>query len=397
MSKATVSYFFLQASEWALEGCLYCYSSVFLLSCGLNNTSIGFLLGIAVMLSFLGQIFLGEFFNLHGQASLRRFFLLGAIFLILSNFLLLTGLPDWLAILLFMICCLLLQIFPAFLNSAAMVEIQEGVPLNYGIGRGGGSLGYAVASSLMGSLVLSHGISSLFQSGLFLSGLFLISSVCFFHISSRLEKTEASGLSGNPPQAKTRFHPEFLTKYRRYSIVLVGVVLLMAGHTYMSNFIYQVVSSKGGNEASVGIASSIAAVCEFPLLFLFERIKRKLRCDSWLKLSCLLLTLKMALTLFASTLPLIYLSEILQAGYALFMVSSVYYAGNFIPREDTINGQSYLNAASTLGVLISLLSGGILIDFLGIPMLLGTGLLLLVSGSIIIFFSAEKEKNSGYR
>lgn len=390
MSKATVSYFFLQASEWALEGCLYCYSSVFLLSCGLSNTSIGILLGIAVALSFLGQIFLGEFFNLHGQASLRRFFLLGGIFLTLANFLLLMGMPGWLGILLFILCCLLLQVFPAFMNSAAMVEIQAGVPLNYGVGRGGGSLGYAVCASLMGSLILSRGTSAMFLCGLLLSVLFFISGICFFRVSSKLRIPGLMELPGKSSQSKTRFHPEFLMKYRRYSIVLLGTVLLMAGHTYMSNFIYQVVSSKGGNEASVGIASGIAAVCEFPVLFLFERVKKKLRCDSWFKLSCILLTLKMGLTLLASTLPLIYLSEIFQMGYALFMVSSVYYTGAFIPKKDTINGQSYLNAASTLGVLISLLSGGVIIDSFGIPTLLGVGLLLLTLGTGIIFLSAEK-------
>ncbi|MDO4345120.1 MAG: hypothetical protein Q4C50_09990 [Eubacteriales bacterium] len=397
MSRATVSYFFLQAGEWALEGCLYCYSSVFLLSCGLSNTFIGILLGIAVMLSFLGQIFLGEFFNLHGQASLRKFFLAGGLFLILSNFLLFLGLPNWLAILLFMLCCLLLQIFPAFLNSAAMVEIQSGVPLNYGVGRGGGSLGYALCASFMGSLILSRGVSAMFLCGLFLSVLFIISAVCFFYICARQRTCSPAKPSGKSAGAGAQFHPGFLKKYRRYSIILLGTVILMAGHTYMSNFIYQVVSSKGGNEASVGIASAIAACCEFPVLFLFGRMKGKLRCDSWFKLSCLLLTLKMGLTLLAPTLPLIYLSEVLQMGYALFMVSSVYYTGTLIPREDTISSQSYLNAASTLGVLISLLSGGVLIDSLGIPALLTAGLLLLSCGTLIIFLSAQKTEEKPQR
>ena len=36
----------MQGAEWAIDGCLYCYSSVFLLSCGLNNTLIGVLLSL---------------------------------------------------------------------------------------------------------------------------------------------------------------------------------------------------------------------------------------------------------------------------------------------------------------------------------------------------------------
>jgi PPP family 3-phenylpropionic acid transporter len=57
MSTITPSYSLMQGAEWAIDGCLYCYSSVFLLSCGLNNTSSS-PTGNCCRLSFWGQIFL---------------------------------------------------------------------------------------------------------------------------------------------------------------------------------------------------------------------------------------------------------------------------------------------------------------------------------------------------
>ncbi len=392
MSKVTISYSLMQGSEWALDSCLYCYSSVFLLSCGLSNTFIGIILGFAITLSFLGQIFFGELFNTRGQSALKCFFEIGGFILLVCNFLLLLGLPNWLSILLFIVCCLYIQLFPAFMNSAAMYEIQCGVHINYGAGRGSGSLGYGICTVLMGQLILIYGTPSMFLCGLLLSLLFFVSSRSFF-CSSRKERTsEPVDSSAALTRSSNGLRVSFVKKYPRYTIVLLGAALVMAGHTYMSNFIYQIVSSKGGNEASVGIASAIAACCEIPILFLFERIKHRLRCDSWLKLACLLMTFKMLLAFLASTLFLLNLSEILQLGYALFMVSSVYYTSSVIPKEDTINSQAYLNAASTLGVLLSLLSGGLIIDHRGVPALLFTGVLLLCAGSGIIFTAAHYSK-----
>jgi PPP family 3-phenylpropionic acid transporter len=123
-------------------------------------------------------------------------------------------------------------------------------------------------------------------------------------------------------------------------------------HLYV-NFIYQIVAFKGGNEEATGVASAIAACAEVPVLFLFGRVIGKLRCDQWLKLSCVLLTAKMLLAYFSGNLFLLQSTELLQLGYALFVVSSVYYTGAVIPHRDAISGQAYLNAASTLGVLLS--------------------------------------------
>ena len=154
----------MQGAEWAIDGCLYCYSSVFLLSCGLNNTLIGVLLGIAAGLSFWGQIFFGELLNRRGRRALRGFLLLGAGVLLADNLILLAGIPRGGAVPLFLINCLLLQLFPAFLNSAAMCEIQFGVPVNFGVGRGTGSLGYALCSVIVGRLLLRFGTSAMFLS-----------------------------------------------------------------------------------------------------------------------------------------------------------------------------------------------------------------------------------------
>ena len=392
MSNVTGAYSLMQAAEWGVDGCLYCYSSFFLLSCGLTNTNIGICMGVASIGSFFAQILFGEALNRQGRSGLRRFLLAAAGILLLGNVVLLLPIGRLLAVILFLAGCMLLTMFPAFLDAASMYELQRGVPVDFGIGRGTGSLGYAVCSALVGRLLLRFGTSSIFCTGAVLSAV-LIGGILWFFAAADQQIRDDYFLEV-PTQKKkesrsNRLNFTFLTAYPRYTVLLTGCVLLMMGHTYTSNFLYQIISHKGGDEGGMGLAAAIAACAEVPVLFLFGRISHRLRCDQWLKLSALLLILKMALGYWAAGTSSFLFSELFQSGYALYVVSSVYYTGAVIPHGDVINGQAYLHAASTLGVLLSLLTGGAILDYFGVQSLLFTGVIALVIGTVITFLGAE--------
>ena len=392
MSNVTRAYSLMQAAEWGVDGCLYCYSSLFLLSCGLTNTNIGICMGVASIGSFFAQILFGEALNRQGRSGLRRFLLAAAGSLLLGNVVLLLPIGRLLAVTLFLAGCMLLTMFPAFLDAASMYELQRGVPVDFGIGRGTGSLGYAACSALVGRLLLRFGIPSIFCTGAALSTV-LIGGILWFFAAADQQIGDEYFLEV-PIQEKKESRSNglnftFLTAYPRYTVLLTGCVLLMMGHTYTSNFLYQIISHKGGDEGGMGLAAAIAACAEVPVLFLFGRISHRLRCDQWLKLSALLLILKMALGYWAAGTSSFLFSELFQSGYALYVVSSVYYTGAVIPHGDVINGQAYLHAASTLGVLLSLLTGGAILDYFGVQSLLFIGIIALVIGTVITFLGAE--------
>lgn len=400
MSNVTGAYSLMQAAEWGVDGCLYCYSSFFLLSCGLTNTSIGVCMGLASVGSFFAQITFGELLNRQGRSGLRRFLLAAAGILLLGNVILLLPISRLPSVLLFLGGCMLLTMFPAFLDAASMYELQRGVPVDFGIGRGTGSLGYAACSALVGRLLLRFGTPSIFCTGAVLSTVLIGAILWFFAAADR--HTAADTPSAPPPQTEKAargggLNLTFLAAYPRYAVLLVGCVVLMMGHTYTSNFLYQIVSSKGGDEGGMGLAAAIAACAEVPVLFLFGRVCHRLRCDQWLKLSALLLTLKMALGYWAAGPSAFLVSELFQSGYALYVASSVYYTGAVIPHRDVISGQAYLHAASTLGVLLSLLTGGAILDHLGVQSLLLTGVAALAAGTVITFLGAEPVRLAGSR
>ena len=392
MSNVTGAYSLMQAAEWGVDGCLYCYSSFFLLSCGLTNTNIGICMGVASIGSFFAQILFGEALNRQGRSGLRRFLLAAAGILLLGNVVLLLPIGRLLAVTLFLAGCMLLTMFPAFLDAASMYELQRGVPVDFGIGRGTGSLGYAVCSALVGRLLLRFGTSSIFCTGAVLSTVLIGGILWFFAAADQRIGDDyfLEVLTQEKKESRSNgLNFTFLTAYPRYTVLLTGCVLLMMGHTYTSNFLYQIISHKGGDEGGMGLAAAIAACAEVPVLFLFGRISHRLRCDQWLKLSALLLILKMALGYWAAGTSSFLFSELFQSGYALYVVSSVYYTGAVIPHGDVINGQAYLHAASTLGVLLSLLTGGAILDYFGVQSLLFTGVIALVIGTVITFLGAE--------
>ena len=177
----------------------------------------------------------------------------------------------------------------------------------------------------------------------------------------------------------------FLTTYPRYTMVLLGCTLLIMGQTSTTNFWYQVVCAKGGDERGMGLAVAAAACMEVPVLFLFSRFSHKLRSDQWLKLSAVVMSIKAVTVLLAGGMPSFLFAQLFQTGYALYLVGSVCYTDVAIPHRDLISGQAYIHAAATLGSLLSLLIGGVILDYFGVTVLLLVGAATLLCGSAIVF------------
>lgn len=377
MKTLTPAFALMQGAVWAACGSIYGYSSVYLLSCGLSNTAIGLLLGGTIGLCFLCQMLAGEALNRRGRRALRTF-LTGCALCMAGLCLLLFFLPPGGAsVPLFLAVCLLIQLLPAIINSAGMYEVQLEAALNIGVGRGAGSLGYAVCTVAVGRL-LETDLKGMFAAGILLSAALAAGSLWFYRRAAlRPEDTPA-------PAPKGGADPRFLQSYPRYAFFLTGVVLVMLGHTFVSNYLYQIVDFKGGDELDTGIAGAVAAVSELPALFAFSWLIRRRWCGLWLKLSGGVLLVKLLATLWAPSVPGVWASELLQAGYGLLTISGIYYAGQAVPHRDAIGAQAYLGAASTLGMFFSLLLGGAVIDRLGVPSLLLAGALSAGAGLLIL-------------
>ena len=130
-------------------------------------------------------------------------------------------------------------------------------------------------------------------------------------------------------------------------------------------------------------------------MFFFTAVVKKIRCDLLLLLSCLCMTLRLALTLFLPGAVGLYAAQVTQMlGYALFAVSTVYYVGTVVPKRNVVKGQTYLGTTNTLGCLLAWALGGALIDAVGVEKMLIACIALSAAGLLLVLVNLQKVKKT---
>ena len=90
----------------------------------------------------------------------------------------------------------------------------------------------------------------------------------------------------------------------------------------------------------------------------------------------------------APTAGWVYAAQLFQTvGYALYSISSVFYARAVIGPEETVRAQSYLSATSTIGSLVGLSAGGVLCQAFGAQFMLLTAAAAALLGAVILLFA----------
>ena len=266
-----------------------------------------------------------------------------------------------------------------------MESINQGHNLNFGIARGMGSVAYAALSYVLGIITSRTGITAV-PVCIMIVTLVLMGCLALFPFTK-----SSSVPTGDNSKKQTSNPLQFLRKYKRFTIVLAGCILIYLGHVLLNSFTFQIVQSKGGGSSEMGTATAIAAMSELPTLFLFGYMLKKARCDIWFRLTGIFFTLKSLGSLLAPNMTVFYGIQIFQMlGWGLMAAASVYYVNSIMDAEDAIKGQAYITMTYTLGSVIGAFLGGALIDFSGVNTMLLFATISTAVGAVIIFFGAEK-------
>ena len=154
----SVRYGTIQGCYWMGYAALMGYASVYLLEKGFTNTQIGLLTAVGCIVSAVLQPALASYADRPESPSVRTM-LLGAnlIQLVLIISLAATAESSSMVarILLYGASITMLMLMIPFVNSLGMETIRQGEELDYGIGRGMGSVAYAIASWLVGREILA--------------------------------------------------------------------------------------------------------------------------------------------------------------------------------------------------------------------------------------------------
>ena len=390
--KANACYMLMHFAMWSIYSILMTYATNFLGGHGISPSIISVFLGVTAAASCLLQIVSGEMVNRIAKLKMYAVFFGVNAFLAAGCAMMAGG--DAVAVVGMVIAATLAQSLPAFSNSVGMAAIAKGAPVNYSIARGLGSISYAASAMFMGSLIEKFGIIAIPVGGLIMTVLLTV-SVAWFHVG-----VEKSLPEDAPTVSGEKQKDNFFAKNPRYSVFLIGAVLLCMSHFLLCTFMEYIITQfhpgeltdavKGAIASEQGIATSISGYVELPVMFGFAWLAKKIRCDKLLRFAAIMFIAKALGLYLAGSVGLVYAAQATQiVGYGLYAISSVTYAGKVVSGEDAVRAQSYLASTITAGSVIAMSTGGVMCDLLGVKVMLLVSTAAAVAGAAVVFFSTR--------
>ena len=368
------------------------YASVYLLSKGFSNSTIGIILSLCSILAVFMQPALASFADNHKNIEIRKIInTIVAIAIILSVALLVIPTNQTLIFILIVAIFSLETTIMPLINTLAFIFEKYGIQINFGIARGLGSVAYALTSMALGYIVEWFSPDLLPICYVVFNALLFI-VVHLFVLPKNAQIVNADEESETEAEVQENVSLlKFSSKYKKFIVFLLGFVLVYFAHTIINNFFIQIITNVGGNSSDMGNAVFLAAMLELPTMAYFTKLSQKVNCGTLIKASIVLFLAKHAITYLATNMVMIYIAQVLQMGaYALFIPASVYYVNCKVDNKDIVKGQSFVTTSMTMSGVFANIIGGILLDAVGVSEVLLIGVILSLIGAVIVLFTVEK-------
>ena len=356
-------YIAMQMGFWAMFAAIVAYQTALLLERGFTNGEAGLMTSVRCLAGIVFQPLLGGFADRHPGVPLKG---IVGVSLALS---LAAGVWYWAepamglaqtALVWVVIGGLGVSSYP-LMDAMAVQFINDGVPIRYSLGRGLGSLAYAVVCVLLGLQVGRWGVETTLATFLLLTAaeIALVFTYPTWHPKAPAEGRAAA----ERPQSAL----SLLRSSPRFTLMLAGVLFGLTAVLPLSNFLVNVILSRGGTAADLGLAMFLMGGFELPAAFLFPKLLRRLGSGRILVLSMAFCTLKGVALLLTWNLAGVLLCQPLQMlGYGLFTPASVYFVNESVPPADRVRGQTIMMVASNgLGGMLGGMLAGFTLDLGG--------------------------------
>ena len=379
----TFRYSLHQMAYWAAVAGVVSFASAYLLAKGFTAGQVGVLLAAGNLLSCTAQPLLAARADRSGGKTVFRMTLgltlAAAVCFAVPELL---ALPRWAFGGLYLLGVFATDAMIPLMNAISVACNAAGRPVNYGFGRGMGSLAFSGAALAVGGAMSRLGAGWMIWISVALLGLNALIVAGYPPVeaaAAERQRTESCSLG------------VFVRRYRWYCVSLTGVTLLAMFHAMTENYLIEVVRPLGGDSGSVGVALFIATWVELPVLLWFDRLHRRLGDVRLLKTAAVCFVAKAVALLLAPSVPAIYAIELLQATtYAFLSPTQLYYANARVGREDMVKGQAFITAAYTLGCAAGNFAGGQLLQYFGVRTMLASGVGMALTGAVILFLTVDR-------
>lgn len=380
---------------YSMMASMFAFVSVFLLDKGFNNSTIGIVLALTSFFTIAFQTMFADYLDKNKEAKVQNLSSIVILIIAVSSIILYYVSVPLLILAIVVFSFSIAKAVTPLLNSMAFLYNDHGLYINYGIGRGVGSVAYASMTMVLGYVVkiTTPEILPLFYSGFALFFLLFIRKYDLTEKDQRLLRAENKHIvtKANLGSASSdRTLLEFAKKYNKLILLMLGVVFLFFGHVIANNFLIQIVTPLGGDSSVMGIAIFIAAGMEFPVIMGFDKLSRRIPVHRLLKISAVFFLAKHLLTFLAPNVFVIYLAQALQVGaFGIAYPAFVQYTKDKVAITDLVKGQSLFANAMALSNVLASFTGGILLDSLGVSNTLFIAVITTVIGLVIVFLTVE--------
>ncbi|NLU24236.1 MAG: MFS transporter [Clostridiales bacterium] len=379
-----------QGALWAGFAIIWGFLSVVLLHYGFTGSQIGIISSISLLLSIFVQPPLAALADRSIRITSRymTIFLASvglAACLVLWLF---AGQRSTLIAVLFIVIGIVITVIPPFMNTMAMEFVLNGIPLNFGMGRGVGSFFYGLSVLIGGFLIEKYDprlVMPLFL--VFFSTLILVVYL-FRHLPDRPREPDSG--------EHVLTNLQLIRQYPRYALTLVACAFLMAGHSPVCTYMNFVVEKAGGGASAMGTALAIAAFMELPAMSLFETFKKHFSVFGLFRFCAAMFVVRNLIFLAASSVAVIYINPVLNFfEYGIFLPATVYYVSAAIDGANQVKGQALIHtAAAGVGSAFGALCSGLLLDRAGVSGMLIFTTLCSAVGFGIIWISTRRRKEA---
>lgn len=373
-------YTLMQTSYWGIFCALNGYAALYLDGKGFTAGQTGMLLALANIMAAFLQPMVAAKADKPGRFALKELIIsIGLASALASVLLCITGMDFWIVSILFCVAVVTNQILQPLVNAVSMYYLNRGEKINFGFARGIGSVAYAGVSYLIGLFAGQAGVIVIPLFVVILSILFITMAFSFQIHGDSADERRTDEKDGKGSLA-------VFSEYKTFSVFLAGIMVMFIFHFMTNTYMFQMIQSAGGSSKDMGLAVSIAAVCEIPVMIFFSKIVERIRVETLLRIAGIGWLIKAVAFCFCTSVAGIYMTQVLQIlAFGIYVPASVYYANQTMDEGSKVKGQAMVTTAFTIGSVLGNLLGGKLIDWYGVHQMLVAGAGCTLVGAVLFF------------
>lgn len=354
------------------------FLSAYYAKSGLNAVEIGTLLTIGPIVAIFIQPFWAIISDKTGQRKLILcLVILGSGFSLFSYY-------AGHSFLSFFIAATLLATFVTSivpLNDALTLRLAKKNHLDFSIIRMGGTVGFAIVVIIAGAIIKKT------PNIQFVLGFFGFMTLLFF--VSRLPKDEKEENkkqeSSSPSTVGKKFGFFHIFNSKQVYFMLAFAFITQVGLSFHGSFMGVYALKLGLNEDMIAVINCCAALSEIPVLFMMNRLMRKISTIKLIAASSMLLGFRMFIVTSGGIGSVIFAQFLHGLTFMTVYYSIAVYISQEVKSQNLSKGQSILTIVQTgIGSIIGNIVGGILVDQFGLVLAYRYMGSLIISGSLLI-------------